>query len=192
VARGEQTGLQVAPTFNDYRFQIGETDTAWLLGPDNLPGAFAVGAWDQTGTLTLSAPQGTVTQNGTHGVYAFASQRLWREKGDGDARGVSGFMQLGANDSRTMIATRYLGLGVTAFGVIPGSPMDSLGAGIAWSWLNRNRNLRPDEALLQLYDQIHMFGSVYLQPALTLSPNPGEKTSRAPAIALTVQSTLLF
>ena len=192
VARGEQTGLQTAPIFNGYRFRIGETGTAWLLGPDDLPGASAIGAWDQTGTLTVSAPQGTVTQNGTHGVYAFASQRLWRGTEDGDARGVSGFMQLGANDSQTMIATRYVGLGFTAFGVIPGRPTDSLGAGIAWSWLNRNRNLRSDEALLQFYDQIHVFGSVYLQPALTLSPNPGEKTAHSPAIAFTVQSTVLF
>jgi porin len=190
VARGEQTGLQAAPTFNGYRFQIGETGTAWLLGPANLPGAFAIGAWDQTGTL--SAPQGTVTQNGTHGVYTFASQRLWRGNGDGDARGVSGFVQLGANDSRTMLATRYVGLGVTAFGVVPGRPMDSLGAGVAWSRLNHNPDLRPAEALLQFYDQIRVFGSVYLQPTLTLSPNPGEKTARAPAIAFTLQSTVLF
>jgi carbohydrate-selective porin OprB len=70
--------------------------------------------------------------------------------------------------------------------------MDSLGAGIAWSWLNRNRDLRSEEALLQFYDQIHVFGGVYLQPALTLSPNPGEKTAHAPAIAFTVQSTVLF
>jgi carbohydrate-selective porin OprB len=45
---------------------------------------------------------------------------------------------------------------------------------------------------LQFYDQIHVFGGVYLQPALTLSPNPGEKTAHAPAIAFTVQSTVLF
>jgi porin len=108
----------------------------------------------------------------------------------GDARGVSGFIQLGVNDSRTMIATRYFGLGVTAFGVIPGRPIDSLGAGFAWSRLNRN--LRPDETLFQFYDQIQICGGFYLQPALTLSPNPGEKTARAPAIAFTVQSTVLF
>ena len=101
-------------------------------------------------------------------------------------------MQLGANDSRTMIATRYVGLGVTAFGVIPGRPIDSLGAGVAWSGLNRKRNLRSDEALLQFYDQIQIFGSVYLQPTLTLSPNPGEKTAHAPATAFTLQSTVLF
>jgi porin len=191
-ARNVQTGLQAAPTFNGYRFQIGETGTAWLLGPENLPGAFAVGAWDQTGTLTLSPPQRAVTQNGTHGVYAFASQRLWRGNGDGDTRGVSGFMQLGANDSRTMIATRYVGLGLTAFGIVPGRPMDSLGAGVAWSGLNRNRDLRPNEGLLQFYDQIQVFGSLYLQPTLTLSPNPGEKSARAPAVAFTLQSTVLF
>jgi len=91
-----------------------------------------------------------------------------------------------------MIATRYLGLGITGFGVIPGRPMDSLGVEIAWSRLNRNRDLRADEILLQVYDQIQVFGSVYLQPALTLSPNPGERTARAPAIAFTVQSTVLF
>jgi porin len=192
VARGEQTGLRVAPTFNGYRFQIGETGTAWLLGPDNLPGAFAIGAWDQTGTFTLSTPQVTVTQNATHGIYTFASQRLWRGEGDGEARGVSGFVQLGANDSRTMLATRYVGLGVTAFGVVPGRPMDSLGAGVAWSRLNHNLDLRPAEALLQFYDQIQVFGSVYLQPTLTLSPNPGEKTAHAPAAVFTLQSTVLF
>jgi porin len=189
VARREQTGLQLAPTFNGYRFQIGEAGTAWLLGPDSLPGAFAIGAWDQTGML--STPQG-ITQNGTHGGYTFASQRLWRGERDGDSRGISGFVQLGANNSRTILATRYVGLGVTAFGMVPGRPMDSLGAGVAWSRLNHNPDLRPAEALLQFYDQIQLFGSVYLQPTLTLSPNPGEKTARAPAIAFTLQSTVLF
>jgi porin len=189
LARREQTGLQLAPTFNGYRFQIGEAGTGWLLGPDSLPGAFAIGAWDQTGML--STPQG-ITQNGTHGGYTFASQRLWRGERDGDSRGISGFVQLGANNSRTILATRYVGLGVTAFGMVPGRPMDSLGAGVAWSRLNHNPDLRPAEALLQFYDQIELFGSVYLQPTLTLSPNPGEKTARAPAIAFTLQSTVLF
>jgi porin len=191
-ARGVQTGLQAGPTFNRYRFQIGETGTAWLVGPDNLPGAFAVGGWNQTGTLTLSTPRSAIAQNGTHGVYAFASQRLWRGNADGDPRGVSGFVQLGANNSHTMLATRYVGLGVTAFGVIPGRPADSLGAGLAWSGLNRNQDLRSDEILVQVYDQIQVFGSVYLQPTLTFSPNPGEKTAHAPAAAFTLQCTILF
>ena len=191
-ARGEQTGLRAGPTFNAYRFEIGEIGTAWLLGPDHMPGAFAVGAWDQTGTLTLTTPQGPITQDGTHGVYSFASQRLWGETRDAGTRSVSGFVQFGANDSRTMIARTYIGLGLTAFGLIPGRPRDSVGGGLAWSWLNRNRGLRADEALLQFYDQIHVFGDVYLEPALTLAPTPGVKTAGQPAVAFTVQSTVLF
>jgi porin len=190
-ARGVQTGLQLGPTFNAYRFQIGEIGTAWLLGPDNLPGASAIGGWDQTGTL--STPKHEITQNGTHGVYAFASQRLWRGSGnDGEASGVSGFIQLGINNSRTLVATRYVGLGLTAFGMVPSRPADSLGAGLAWSGLNPNQSNRPDEALIQVYDQIQVFGSFYLQPTLTFSPNPGEKTAHAPAAAFTLQSTILF
>jgi porin len=191
-ARGVQTGLQAGPTFNAYKFQIGETGTAWLLGPDNLPGAAAIGGWDQTGTLTLSTPHHDITQNGTHGVYAFASQRLWRGAGDRQASGMSGFLQLGINDSRTMFATRYVGVGLTAFGMIPNRPADSFGAGLAWSGLNRNRGSRPDEALIQVYDQIQVFNSFYLQPTLTFSPNPGETTAHAPAAAFTLQSTILF
>jgi porin len=192
LARGQQTGLRGAPTINGYRFQIAEAGTAWLLGPDHLPGSLAVGAWDQTGTLSLSTPQGSIAQDGTRGVYAFASQRLWRGTRNGGASGVSGFVQLGANDSRTMLATRYAGLGLTAFGLIPSRAQDSFGAGIAWSTLNHNLDLRPDEILLQAYDQVHVIGDFYVQPALTVSPNPAEKTARKPAVAFTVQSTILF
>src|SRR5271166_5420886 len=67
-ARGVQTGLETAPTFNGYRFQIGEIGGAWLLGAQGLPGSFAVGAWDQTGQLTLKEhPTGFITQDGAPG-----------------------------------------------------------------------------------------------------------------------------
>jgi porin len=191
-ARGEQTGLRAGPTFNAYRFEIGEIGTAWQLGPDHMPGSLGLGVWDQTGTLTLATPQGTITQDGTHGVYSFAAQRLWGDVRDGGTRSVSGFVQFGANDSRTMIARRYVGLGLTAFGFVPGRPRDSFGAGLAWSWLNQNRGLRPDEAMIQVYDQLHVIGDVYLEPVLTLVPNPGVKTAREPAVAFTVQSAVLF
>jgi porin len=91
-----------------------------------------------------------------------------------------------------MLATGYVGVGITAFGLFAGRPEDSLGAGIAWTRINHNQNLRPSEGLLQFYDQIHVVGDVFLQPALTLSPNPAEKTARTPAVAFTLQSTVLF
>ena len=192
LARGEQTGLRATPEFDAYRFQIAEIGTAWLLGAEHLPGAFAIGAWDQTGRLGVSGPDGTITQDETSGAYLFASQRLWRGAQAGDARGVSGFVQLGANDSRTMIASRYVGFGLTAFGIIPGRPGDSIGAGLAWSWLNRRLGFRAEEALLQIYDQIHVAGPLYLQPALSFAPTPGERTADGPVTACTVQSTILF
>ena len=189
-ARGVQTGLETLPTFNGYRFQIGEIGAAWLLGAQGLPGSFAVGAWDQTGLLTLEGPKGLITQNGSQGVYMFASQRL-RRGPEGD--GVSGFIQFGANDSRTtLFATRYFGLGLTGFGLIPGRPGDSFGAGLAWSGLNQNVGYRRrDEVLFQVYDQIEVRKAFYLEPALTLS-TPGETSARQPPLAFTLQSTILF
>jgi porin len=189
-ARGVQTGLETLPTFNGYRFEIGEIGAAWLLGPQGLPGAFAVGAWDQTGEVSLkNSSMRVITQDGAQGVYAFASQRLWR----GDAGdGVSGFAQFGANDSRTtFFANRYFGVGVTGFGLIPGRPGDSVGAGLAWSELNRNQPHRGDEVLLQAYYQIQVKSAFYLEPALTLS-TPGDRSAGQPALAFTLQSTILF
>ncbi len=63
-----------------------------------------------------------------------------------------------------MLATRYAGLGLTAFGLIPGRPQDSFGAGIAWSTLNHNLDLRPDEILLQAYDQVQASLSANFNP----------------------------
>jgi porin len=191
-ARGLQTGSQAGPTFNGYRFQIGEVGFSWLVGPNSLPGKFAVGGWDQTGQLTLTSQQGAITQNGTYGVYSFASERFWSGTFAGNASSISGFAQFGANNSRTMIATRYVGVGLTAFGVIPGRPRDSVGGGLAWSWLNQNAGFRPQEALIQVYDQLHVIGDIYLEPALSLIPQPGDKAAGAPAVAFTLQSTILF
>ncbi len=189
-ARGVQTGLETLPTFNGYRFLIGEIGASWLIGPQGLPGSVAVGAWDQTGELALQAsPTGFITQDGAQGAYMFASQRLLKGAG-GD--GVSGFLQLGANNSRTtLFANRYFGMGLTGFGLIPGRPGDSIGAGLAWSELNENRPYRGDEAIFQAYYQIQVKSAFYLEPAVTLS-TPGERSAGQPALAFTLQSTILF
>jgi porin len=189
-ARGVQTGLETLPTFNGYRFMIGELGESWLIGPQGLPGSVAVGAWDQTGELTLQeSPTRFISQDGAQGAYMFASQRLWKGLG-GD--GVSGFIQLGANDSRTtFFANRYFGMGLTGFGLIPGRPGDSIGAGLGWSELNENLPYRGNEALLQAYYQIQVKSAFYLEPAVTLS-TPGERGAGQPALAFTLQSTILF
>jgi porin len=82
-------------------------------------------------------------------------------------------------------------LGFTAFGLIPGRPGDSFGAGLAWSELNQNAGYRSNELIFQVYDQIEVTKAFYIEPALTLS-TPGETSAHQPAVAFTLQSTILF
>jgi porin len=77
LARGHQTGLHGTPEFSGYYFQIGEVGTAWLLGPEGLPGSIGLGGWGQTGRLTAGSGKQSAQQDGTEGFYAFGSQRIW-------------------------------------------------------------------------------------------------------------------
>lgn len=197
LASGVQTGLKTDPQFDGYYFTIGEAGSAWLLGHDDMPGKIAVGGWTQTGTLKgcTARPaclQPGVTQNGSQGLYTFGSQRIWFAHPDRDNSGVSGFFQFGFNDSKTMIANRYVGLGLTGFGLVPARPVDSLGAGLAWSWLNRIYGFRSNEAMLQVYYQAHLIGTSFLQPALSYIPNPGLNPQIQGSVAMTAQLAVLF
>lgn len=187
-ARGEQTGLNVTPEFNGYYFMVGEAGYAWRLGSQGMPGTVAVGAWRQAGELAA----GGVREDGAKGIYAFANQRLWLRHPGVDNSGVSGFFQFGVNDSDTMIADKYVGAGLTAFGLVPGRPHDSMGAGIAASWLNQRLGFRSSEVILQSYYQVHVVGDVYLQGYVTHVPNPGASPRLAPATAITMQAVVLF
>jgi len=194
LARGEQTGIRDTPDFSGYYFQIGEVGTAWLLGPERLPGSIGLGGWGQTGQLTAGSGKQSVQQNGTEGFYAFGSQRLWLRHPAVDNSGVSGFLQFGINNSSTMLASKYSGLGLTSFGLVPYRPTDSIGMGSAWSWLNRlpGSGFRSNELILQAYYQAHIVGGIFVQPTLSYIPNPGQSTALHGATALTLQSTVLF
>jgi porin len=194
LARGHQTGIHGAPEFSGYYFQIGEVGTAWLLGPKGLPGSIGLGGWGQTGKLTAGSGKQSVQQNGTEGLYAFGSQRIWLRHPGVDNSGVSGFFQFGINNSSTMLASKYVGLGLTGFGLVPHRRADSIGVGLAWSWLNRlpGSGFRSNELILQAYYQAHIVGGIFVQPALSYIPNPGQSTALHGATALTLQSTVLF
>ncbi len=188
LASGVQTGLDAAPVFNGHYFTIGEADYAWLLGQQEKPGRFGAGGWAQTGTL--SAPG--VTQNGAQGLYAFGSQRLWDLRSGVDNSGISAFFQFGFNDSNTMLANRYFGLGTTGFGLVPERPEDSMGAGLAWSWLNRKYGFRSNEAMLQAYYQVHLIGPAFFEPVISYIPNPGASPQIQGAVTMTAQLTILL
>jgi len=194
LARGIQTGLETTPHFTGYYFQIGEAGYAWLLGPNELPGNIGVGGWGQTGRLTAGADGRTISDNGIGGFYTFGAQRLWFRHPSADNSGVSSFFQFGLNNSTTMVANSYLGFGLTGIGLIPERSADSVGAGLAWSWLNRppGTGTRSNEAMLALYYQLHVISGIFLQPTLTYVPNPGKATSVPGALAMTIQATALF
>ena len=193
LARGVQTGLRAEPDFTGYYFQIGEAGYAWLMGANQLPGDIGVGGWGQTGRLT-AGDKTTISENGVAGFYSFGTQRLWFRHPSIDNSGISAFYQFGINDSRTMIADKYLGFGVTGFGLVPARPVDSCGTGVAWSWLNRppGTGKRSNEAMLAFYYQLHVISGIFLQPTLTYLPNPGAGTNVPSGVAMTVQATVLF
>jgi porin len=194
LARGQQTGIHGTPDFSGYYFQIGEVGTAWLFGPEGLPGSMGLGGWGQMGKLTAGSGKQSVQQNGTEGFYSFGSQRIWLRHPAVDNSGVSGFFQFGINNSSTMLASKYFGLGLTSFGLVPHRPADSIGVGSAWSWLNRlpGSGFRSNELILQAYYQAHIVGGIFVQPTLSYIPNPGQSTALRGATALTLQSTVLF
>jgi porin len=202
-ATGEQTGLR-GPQFNGYYFHIWEAGWAWTIGADKKPGNFGCGFWDQTGRLTTPS-QGQV--NGAQGVYLFGAQRLWFRNPGKDNSGISGFYQFGANNSNTMLARQFFGLGLTGFGLVPNRPNDSMGCGLAWAWLNTDPNagafffpaagtnstaMRSNELMLQSYYQMHIEGGAYFQSALSFIPNPGDRPAIAEAWAVTMRLIFLF
>jgi porin len=188
LSRGIQTGLHELPVFNGHYFTIGEAGYAWVLGEHKLIGEIAAGGWAQTGMLYGPG----VSQEGSQGFYTFGSQRLWRRHTGKDNSGISGFLQFGINDSRTMIANEYFGIGLTGFDLIPHRPADSIGAGLAWSWLNRRYGFRSNEAILQAYYQMHLISTTFLEPVISYIPNPGESRGTQGAVAMTAQLTVLF
>jgi porin len=184
-----QTGLSAAPRFDGHYFHIAEAGYAWVLGEGTLPGGIAAGGWHQTGKL--KGPD-NIAEDGTSGFYTFGSQRLWDQHPGVDPSGISGFYQFGINDSRTLIASRYFGIGATGFGLIPGRPADTIGIGLAWSRLNRAYGFRDTEAILAVYYQAKLVDDIFAQPVLTYVPNPGATPRHKPVTAVTVQTTILF
>jgi porin len=192
VARGVQTGL-TGPHFNGYYFNIWEAGVDWVAA-GKYPGQFGVGGWYQTGVLHGKPG---VSQHGTGGGYFFGSQRIWSSQvepaaRDGHRASVSMFVQFGANNSNTLPVKDYFGWGLTGFDLIPFRPDDSVGVGMAQSWLNPHSFKRPSELMFQSYYQAHLYGGTFFQPALSYIPTPGASPSIPSAWAVTLRFTLLF
>ncbi|HSW87125.1 MAG TPA: carbohydrate porin [Rhabdochlamydiaceae bacterium] len=184
LARGVQTGLK-GPHFNGYYFSIIEGGYGWTHPK---PGITAIGGWYQSGLLKA----GTQREHGTGGLYVFGSQALWIKDSESTQKNISGFYQFGWNNSRTLEMNLYVGLGLTAFALVPKRPNDSFGVGVAWSRLNPHLFSRFSELMFQGYYQTQVYKSIYFQPVLSYIPNPGAHPNKSNVCAITARLTVLF
>jgi porin len=189
LAQQKQTGLKETPTWNGSYFHIAETGLAWLLGNHQLPGDFAVGVWRQNG-LILGSPG--LSENGATGSYLFGTQRLWYKNPGVDTAGISSFYQYGLNNSGVLPVKKFVGAGLTAFGLLFHRPADSMGVGVALSWLNQNTFTRPTELMYQAYYQAKVIDGIYLEPVISYIPTPGASSTLSPAWAGTMRVIVLF
>jgi len=189
LAQGQQTGEQAAPNLNGTYFHIAETGFDWLLGKNQLPGDFGIGVWHQDGLIKASD---TLFENAASGAYVFATQRLWYKNPGIDNVGISSFYQYGINNSAVLPFKKYVGAGLTGFGLISTRLHDSLGAGVALSWLNQQRFSRATELMYQAYYQAKLMQGIYLEPVISYVPTPGESNNLNSVWAGTLRLILLF
>lgn len=187
LASGKQTGL-TGPTFNGRSFQVGETGAAWVLGKNHMPGTTGIGLWHQHGLIK----QGSLTEGEATGAYLFGSQRLWYRHPGIDISGISGFYQYSINNSGVLPMKQSIGAGLTAFGLIAHREDDSMGAGVSLAWLNAKSTDRATELMYQIYYQAKMLSGVYIEPALSYIPTPGQNMNLGSAVAGTIRAIILF
>lgn len=112
-------------------FLIAEGGVLWDAKDRALPGSVTIGAWRHTGTFDRFDGG---SESGTNGVYLVINQTLWQpddEAGD-EARGLTGFLQLGLADGAVSEVTQHIGAGLTWKGLVPGRQEDAFGLGVTW------------------------------------------------------------
>jgi porin len=142
---------------------------------------------------------------GAQGVYLFGAHRIWFQRPGRDNSGVSGFYQFGTNNTNALPARQYFGAGLTGFGLVPGRPDDSLGFGLALTWLNTTPDsaqffhlsntpatLRSSQLMLAWYYQWKIRDGCFFQPTLTYIPTPGEGSSIPAALTANFRLIVLF
>lgn len=187
--RGEQTGI-TSPQFNGYYLFISETGYSWSNA--KLPGRVALGAWRQTGELVLNTETEKITQQGTNGLYFYGSQRLWwKDKKCADS-GIVTYLQLGVNNTKTTSINKFLGWGLSTYGLVPGRLKDAFGLGLSLAGLNKKSEPYSSEWMFQTYYQCHLFASVYLEPVISFIPRPGAVKDLPPTWAGTLRMLAHF
>jgi len=212
------TGPRLGPDLNENIFEIGEAGAFWDLGGKG--GHAAAGIWGQTGILATGMPDvingGVIKEHGARGLYALANQRLWYLN-DVDPRGLVGWSNFGYSPSQTSFAQHYLGGGLTALGLIPLRPIDTISFGVAWARLNqgsiagitmygpvvppsgwqsspfdRGTHLNSTERMYQLAYRFNFVPGIAFDAGYTAIPNPGARPNIPWANVFSLRMYLVF
>lgn len=157
-------------------------------GKNRMPGTVGVGVWNQSGLIQ----QGALSEMGASGAYLFGSQRIWYRHPGRDISGISTFYQYGINNSSVLPMKQSVGAGLTAFSLLPHREYDSFGFGCSWAWLNQRVTNRTSEFMFQFYYQAKMMQDIYLEPALSYVPTPGQSRDLHSVFAGTLRAIVLF
>ena len=192
-----ETGLAI-PSLSKQLFSIAELGGAWTAGTMNKPGAAALGIWRQAGPLKRCNEEQSecLRENSASGGYLVAQQRLLNFRHPKDDSGISSFVQLQWSPSTTNLFRSAIGAGFTMFAPMPSRLLDSYGVGLAWGRVNnhgfRRELFHDSELMLQAYGQLHLRGSVYITPSITVLPSTGLRSASAPSTAAMLQLSALF
>lgn len=87
---------------------------------------------------------------------------------------------------------KYIGGGLTAFGLIGNRADDSMGIGAIISGLNPKSHTQASETMYQIYYQAKAVANIYLEPVLSYIPTPGDSDNLNPVWAGTIRAIVLF
>jgi porin len=199
MQNAQPTGLTM-PSLSGPLFSIVELGGGWTAGAQSKPGSFGIGAWSQGGwSSRCSSPHDRTScfgELGAWGLYGLASQRLLNFRSGLDNSGLISFMSAGWSPAQTNLMTGSITAGLTAQGPMARRPKDSIGIGLSWAQINTKRFLdqtfNPSELMVQLYTQIHLGGTLFLQPTLTASPLVGDRAAAPGSLTGLLQLTALF
>jgi carbohydrate-selective porin OprB len=216
-----ETGPRIGPNLNENTFQIAEASLSWELGEERKAGRISGGFWKQSGLMAAGMLDpikgGVLLEHGARGFFAVANQRLWYLN-DTDPRGLVGWANFGYSPSQTSAVQHYLGGGVTALGLVPIRPQDTISFGFAWSRLNQGAiagtvfasplpapwgwpispyasqtRLNSTERMYQItYRFVLIPGKIVFDAGYTAIPNPGYRPNIPWANAVTLRSFVVF
>jgi porin len=171
-------------TANLTDFTIYPVDHPYLLGEVGIlyngtggrlgPGKVAAGVWHDTGQVQCF--DGSM-DNGSTGYYFIAQEEVWNGKpGDmDDDDGIMIFVQYGEADSAVSEVGQHVGVGASAFGILPGRDNDAMG--IYWTWANLSRDVDAgfthNESSLEIFYRCQALQFLAIQPDVQWINNPG-------------------